>query len=197
MEVAKFTKNNLLQRLKNNYIDDEGFPLEPADLEKKRIFEKIWALRDENKYHKSDIIKILMRPKNRDGENLPRTTAYNFYNYSMQLFGNLDSVDSAAEKAVARSVFHDLYLKSYKLGDFKTATKAYENYVKLIPEDKSNDYDPEKLKASIYKEHIPKPAMVMFKNAKKRGVVDLMFFKPEDVDDADFEEVKDDEDDEH
>lgn len=192
MELAKFTKNNLLQRLKNNYIDDEEFPLESADLEKKNLLERVWALRVNNKYQQHDIINILMRPKDRGGESLPRSTAYRMYQYSQQLFGELDHVSSAAENAVARSVFHDLYIKAYKQGDFKTATKAYENYVKLIPEDKSDKIDPEMLKASVYRQVLPPAVKKMFRKAAERGVVDLMFLGAEDVE---FQEV-DNEDDE-
>lgn len=194
MEIAKFTKNNLLQRLKNNYIDD-AFPLEKEDIEKKILFEKIWSLRVGNKYQQHDVINILMRSKDRGGEGLSRSTAYRSYQMSQQLFGELDKVDTAAELAVARSVFHDLYILAKKQGDLKTATKAYENYVKLIPEDRSNDIDPNKLQASVYKEVIPTAGKKMFRNAAKRGVVDLMFFTPEDVDDAHFEEVKNEDDD--
>lgn len=192
MEVAKFTKNNLLQRLKNNYIDDEEYPLEPAELEKKNLLEKVWALRVNNKYQQHEIINILMRPKERGGEGLSRSTAYRMYQNSQQLFGELDHVNSAAENAVARSIFHDLYIKAYKQGDFKTANKAYENYVKLIPEDKSNELDPEMLKASIYREVLPPAVKKMFKKAAERGVVDLMFLGAEDVE---FQEVENEEDD--
>jgi len=193
MEVAKFTQNNLLQRLKNNYIDDENFPLEKADLEKKNILERIWALRAGNKYHQQDIIAILMRPKERGGENLSRSTAYRNYQLSMQLFGELDKVDAAAEKAVARATFHDLYVKAYRNGDFKTANKAYENYVKLIPED-SKSIDPEMLSASIFRQILPPAVKRMFKKSAERGVVDLMFLGAED---AEWKEVdNEDEDDE-
>lgn len=192
MEVAKFTKNNLLQRLKNNYIDDE-FELEPADIEKRNLFEKIWALRAGNKYHQIDIISILMRPKERGGEGLPRSTAYRSYQASMQLFGDLDKVDTAAEIAVARAVFHDLYITSKKKGDLKTANKAYENYCKYIPEDKGNEVDPKKLEASIYRQILPPAVKKMYRKAAERGVVDLMFLGAED---AEFREVENEEDDE-
>lgn len=181
MELAKFTKNSLLQRLKNNYMDDEEYKLEPADLQKKNILEKIWGLRVNNKYQQEDIIKILMRPKERGGEGLSRSTAYRDYNLSQQLFGELDLVNAAAERAVARSVFHDLYIKAYQKGDFKTANKAYENYVKMIPEDKSGEIDPEMLKASIYRQVLPPAVKKMFKKAAERGVVDLMFLSAEDA----------------
>lgn len=195
MELAKFTKNNLLQRLKNNYVDDEEYPLEPEDLEKKNLLEKIWALRVNNKYQQHDIINILMRPKVRGGEGLPRSTAYRMYQNSQQLFGELDYVDSAAELAVARSIFHDLYVKAYKLGDFKTANKAYENYVKLIPEYKSNELNPEMLNASVYREVLPPAVKKFFRKAAERGVVDLMFLGAEDAEfqEADNEEEESDE----
>lgn len=192
MEVAKFTNNNLLQRLKNNYIDDENFPLEPADLEKKNLYEKIWSLRVGDKYHQQDIIAILMRPKVRGGEGLSRSTAYRSYQISQQLYGELDKVDIAAENAMARAVFHDLYITAKKRGDLKTANKAYENYVKLIPQDKSNELDPEMLKASIYREVLPPAVKKMFRKAAERGVVDLMFLGAED---AEWQEAENDEDD--
>lgn len=181
MELAKFTKNNLLQRLKNNYIDDEEFPLAPADMEKKRLLEKIWGLRVNNKYHQQDIITILMRPTNRGGEGLSRSTAYRNYVLSQQLFGELDVVDIAAEKVVARAVFHDIYIKALKKGDLKNMTKAYENYMKHIPEDMSDRIDPEMLKASVFRQILPKEVKNMFKKAAERGVVDLMFIDAEDV----------------
>jgi len=195
MELSRFTKNNLLQRLKNNYIDDEEFPLAPADLEKKRLLDKIWGLREGNKYHQHDIIKILIRPVARGGEGLSRTTAYNNYKMSMQLFGELDMVEIAAEKAIARAVFHDLYLKALKNGDLKNANKAYENYMKHIPEDMSGQIDPEMLKASIYRQVLPPEVKKMFKKAKERGVVDLMFLSAEDVEwqEVDNEDEEDDE----
>ncbi|MGD1319533.1 hypothetical protein [Chryseobacterium sp. 2R14A] len=181
MELAKFTKNNLLQRLKNNYIDDEEFPLAPADMEKKILLEKIWGLRVNNKYHQQDIITILMRPKNRGGEGLSRSTAYRNYVLSQQLFGELDVVDIAAEKVIARAVFHDIYIKALKKGDLKNMTKAYENYMKHIPEDMSDRIDPEMLKASVFRQVLPKEVKNMFKKAAERGVVDLMFIDAEDV----------------
>jgi len=181
MEVAKFTKNNLLQRLKNNYIDDETYPLEATDLEKKNLYEKIWSLRVGNKYHQQDIIGILMRPKERGGEGLTRSTAYRSYQISQQLFGELDKVDTAAELAMARAVFHDLYILAKKQGDLKTANKAYENYVKLIPEDKADMLDPEMLKASVYREVLPPAVKKMFRKAAERGVIDLMFLGAEDA----------------
>lgn len=192
MELASFTKNNLLQRLKNNYID-ESFKLEPADIEKKKLFEKIWSLRVNNKYNQNNIIGILMRPKERGGEGLTRTTAYRMYQVSMQLFGDLDKVDTAAEIAVARSVFYDLYITARKSGDLKTANKAYENYCKYIPEDKGNEVDPKKLEASIYRQILPPAVKKMFRKAAERGVVDLMFLGAEDVE---FQEVENPEDDE-
>lgn len=181
MELSKFTKNNLLQRLKNNYIDDENNKLEPADVEKKNLLEKIWGLRVGNKYHQQDIISILMRPKNRGGEGLSRSTAYRNYVLSQQLFGELDVVDIAAEKVVARAVFHDIYIKALKKGDLKNMTKAYENYMKHIPEDMSDKIDPEMLKASVFRQVLPKEVKNMFKKAAERGVVDLMFIDAEDV----------------
>lgn len=190
MEVAKFTHNNLLQRLKNNYIDDENYPLVPADLEKKILLEKIWSLRVNNKYQQQDIILILTRSKDHGGEGLSRTTAYRNYQLSQQLFGELDLVNAAAERAVARSRFHDLYIQAYKLGDFKTANKAYENYVKLIPEDKSGEIDPEMLKASVYRQVLPPAVKKMFRKAAERGVVDLMFLGAEDVE---FQELENEE----
>jgi len=192
MELAKFTKNNLLQRLKNNYIDDEEYPLEPADLEKKNLLEKIWALRVNNKYQQEDIIRILMRSKDRGGEGLSRSTAYRDYNLSQQLYGELDFINAAAERAVARSIFHDMYIKAYKQGDIKTANKAYENYVKLIPEDKVDKIDPEMLKASVYRQVLPPEVKKMFRKAAERGVVDLMFLGAEDVE---FQEVNNEEED--
>lgn len=190
MEVVKYQKDNLFQRLKAHYINDD-IVLTPDEIEKKKLLDKIWSLRINNKYSKNDIIKILQRPKERGGEGIPRSTAYRQYQYAMQLYGDIDALDYAAEMAFLREVFQDIMNRARKNGDLKAEISAGKEYRKLLPvKDAGPEIDPHKLEASLYRQILPAPVKKMFRKAAERGVIDLMFFGAED---AEFKEMNDEE----
>lgn len=190
MELLKFQKDNLFQRLKAHYINDDVV-LSDVEIEKKNLYEKIWALRFENKYSKLDIISICMRPTERGGLNIPRSTAYRSYNYAMQLYGDIDAVDHAAEISFLKVAFHEEYTLAKKNGDRKNAIAALKEYRTLIPQkDSGPEIDPKKLEASIYRQVLPVEVKKMFRKAMEGGVFDFMNLN---ADFAEFQEVKDDE----
>lgn len=100
LEINKFGKDSMFQRIKASYIDDD-FALSPTDQAKKERLEKIWALRINNKYSAHQAIHIIMRDyKNPDGSSVSRATAYRDYAWTMAIFGDVDQLNKAAEKMV-------------------------------------------------------------------------------------------------
>ena len=190
MELVKFQKDNLFQRLKSHYINDD-IVLSASETEKKNLYEKIWALRFENKYSKLDIISIIMRPIERGGLNIPRTTAYRSYNYAMQLYGDIDAVDHTAEISFLKAAFHEEYILAKKNGERKNAIAALKEYRSLVPQQDSGPViDPKKLEASIYRQVLPPEVKKMFRKAMEGGVFDFMNLNAEY---AEFQEANDDE----
>ncbi|WP_185210617.1 hypothetical protein [Elizabethkingia meningoseptica] len=185
MELARFQKNNLFERLKNHYLD-ETFELEPSEIEKKNLYERIWALRYENKYSRLDIIGKLTKSIEKGGAGIPRSTAYRSYNYAMQLYGDLDAVDYAAEISFLKEALHEQYIMAKKDGDRKNAIAALKELKKLVPNiDEKNQIDPNKLQAHEYHLHMPRWVYKKMDAIMAEGSFD---FNNLDVEDVEFKE---------
>lgn len=188
MELIKQKKDSMLLRIKASYLDENSVELSEKELEKKKRLTIIWGLRLNNKYSSHQVIQIMMRD-----HNVSQATAYREYNWSMQIFGDLDATYLAAEKQVLKESLWNAYQKAVKSGDLDLEIKALKEYRSLFNFDESeNEVDPNKIQAHDYTLSMPrwvyKKLDVMFDG----GVLD---FNNLDVEDVDFKEVNTEEDD--
>ncbi|QWA38874.1 hypothetical protein [Chryseobacterium sp. ZHDP1] len=187
MDIVKYTKDNTFQRIKAWYIDETSVQLTPAEEKKKDRLKHIWALRCNNRYSPKDTVKIIERDYK-----VSQATAYRDYNLSMELFGNMDQVNIAAEKMIIAEGYWDLYLSAKKKGKEEVALRALEKYESLYNfEDTTQKVDPKKLEASVYNLKIPRGVEKMLKGMFDGGVVNFNNIGAEDVD---WKEITEDED---
>ena len=188
-DFVKYTRDNSFQRIKAWYIDESKVILTEKEESRKTRFVHIWSLRIHNKYSKHQIIKIITKE-----HNISQATAYRDYTLSMELFGDIDEVNIAAERMVLAEKFENLYQMALKKGNEEAATKALKEYKSLFNfGDTAQKVDPKKLEASVYKMVLAKPANKMLNKMLDSGVMDFMTIGAEDVEwkptDGDNEEI--------
>lgn len=181
MELVKFKKDSSFLRIKASYLDENSVELTPKEEEKKKRLAHAWALRLNNKYSTHQTIQILMRD-----HSISRATAYRDYNWSMQIFGDLDATNLAAERQVLKEAFWNEYQLARKSGDGYLAVKALKEYRSLFNFDaEENQVDPNKIQAHEY--HIRMPRWV-YKQMDKMFAGGVLDFNQLDVSDVDFKE---------
>ncbi len=179
MDIVKFTKDNSFQRIKAWYIDENSVELSDKDIKLKDRLIHIWSLRINNKYTQHQIIQIIVRDYK-----ISHATAYRNYPLAMQLFGDLDQVNIAAERMVFKEKFENLYQMALKKGNEDAAVRALTQAKSLYNfNDTAQKVDPKKLEASNYIIRLPRNvSKLLTKTLQTGGVLDFNSLGAEDVD---------------
>ncbi len=193
MDIVKYTRDNSFQRIKAWYIDQTKVNLTDTEESRKERLGHVWSLRVHNKYSKHQIIKIIQKE-----HDVSQSTAYRDYTLAMELFGDIDEVNIAAERMVLAENFWNLYQMALKKGNEDAAVKALREYKSLFNfGDTGQKVDPKKLEASVYKMILAKPANKMLNKMLESGVMDFMTIGAEDVEWKNADEESDENQDEY
>ncbi|ANF51746.1 hypothetical protein A0O34_15075 [Chryseobacterium glaciei] len=177
MDIVKFTKDSIFQKIKAWYIDESSVTLSEKDLKRKDRISHAWSLRKNNKYSPSQVIQIVVRD-----HNVSESTAYRDYSMAMNIFGDLDQVNVAAERLILAESYWNLYQMSLKKGNEETARKCLDSYKSLFNfADTEQKIDPKKLEASVYKLNLPRGAKNMLEAMFQTGVADFNNITAQDV----------------
>ena len=188
MELTKFSKDSLYQRISASYID-ENFQLLPAEEAVKTRLRHIHGLRLSNKYSKHQAIQIHIREMG-----VSQATAYRDYSWSMQIFGELDKSDLQAERLILAERYWELYQRALKKDELEQARRALDSYKSLFNFDKEEkEINFEKITANEYHIRMSRKSAKMLRAALTSGVVD---FNNLPATDTDYEDITDDPDDE-
>jgi hypothetical protein len=193
MDMVKYTRDGTFQRIKSWYIDEDSVELSAEDEKRKNRMIHLWGLRINNKYSRQQAIQIVMK-----NHGISQSTAYRDYLLSMQLFGDLDGVNLAAERIVLAESYWNLYQSAVKKGNEQTARKCLDSYKSLFNfNDTAQKVDPKKLEASVYKLVLPRGANKLINLMFDSGVADFNSLGAEDVDfkesDENIEAIEDEE----
>ena len=185
MELVKFNKDTIYQRIAASHIDDT-FELSLSEQTIKTRLRHIHSLRLNKKYSKHQAITIHMQEMN-----VSQATAYRDYNWAMQIYGDLDKTDKQAEKMYLAENYWHLYQMALKNGDIEQARKCLDSYKSLFNFDKDEAViDPDKIKAHEYHIHLSRVSSKVLKSVLATGVVDLNNVSAQDVE---YDEVIQDE----
>lgn len=129
----------------------------------------IHSLRITGVYSKWQTLQIHQREMN-----VSQATAYRDYNWAMQLFGDLDKVDLAAERMILREAYWRLYQKALEEGDLEQERKALDSYKSLFDfAGGDQQVDVEKIAAHQYHIKLSRGGYKLLRSALRSGVVDL------------------------
>ena len=188
MELTKFSKDSLYQRISASYIDD-SFQLEPAEEAIKTRLRHIHGLRLSNKYSKHQAIQIHIREMG-----VSQATAYRDYTWAMQIFGDIEKSDLQAERLILAERYWELYQRALKKDELEQARRALDSYKSLFNFDKEErEINFEKITANEYHIKMSRKSAKMLRAALTSGVVD---FNNLPATDTDYEDITDDPDDE-
>ena len=188
MELTKFSKDSLYQRISASYID-ENFQLEPAEEAIKTRLRHIHGLRLSNKYSKHQAIQIHIREMG-----VSQTTAYRDYTWAMQIFGDIEKSDLQAERLILAERYWELYQRALKKDELEQARRALDSYKSLFNFDKEEkEINFEKITANEYHIRMSRKSAKMLRAALASGVVD---FNSLPATDTDYEDITDEPDDE-
>lgn len=186
MDIVKYTRDNTFQRIKAWYIDENSVTLSDEDIKKKDRMVHIWSLRLNNKYSRHQCIQIAMRD-----HKISQATAYRDYVLSQELFGDIDSVNIAAERMVLAESYWNLYQMALKKGNEESARKALDSYKSLYNfGDTEQKVDPKKLEASVYVMGVPRKTNKVMDKMIETGMLNMNGLFTED---AEFKEIDDNE----
>lgn len=188
MELTKFSKDSLYQRISASYID-ENFQLLPAEEAVKTRLRHIHGLRLSNKYSKHQAIQIHIREMG-----VSQATAYRDYSWAMQIFGDIEKSDLQAERLILAERYWELYQRALKKDELEQARRALDSYKSLFNFDKEEkEINFEKITANEYHIRMSRKSAKMLRAALSSGVVD---FNSLPATDTDYEDITDDPDDE-
>ena len=188
MELTKFSKDSLYQRISASYID-ENFQLLPAEEAVKTRLRHIHGLRLSNKYSKHQAIQIHIREMG-----VSQATAYRDYSWAMQIFGDIEKSDLQAERLILAERYWELYQRALKKDELEQARRALDSYKSLFNFDKEEkEINFEKITANEYHIKMSRKSAKMLRAALTSGVVD---FNNLPATDTDYEDITDDPDDE-
>jgi len=188
MELTKFSKDSLYQRISASYID-ENFQLLPAEEAVKTRLRHIHGLRLSNKYSKHQAIQIHIREMG-----VSQATAYRDYSWAMQIFGDIEKSDLQAERLILAERYWELYQRALKKDELEQARRALDSYKSLFNFDKEEkEINFEKITANEYHIRMSRKSAKMLRAALASGVVD---FNNLPATDTDYEDITDDPDDE-
>lgn len=183
MEITKFEKDTIYQRILASHIED-NFPLTAEEETIKTRLRHIHSLRLNSKYSKHQAIKIHIQEMG-----VSQSTAYRDYSWAMQIYGELDKTDRNAERMIVAENYWMLFQMSLKEKNIEQARRALDSYCKLMNFDKEEELiDLEKIQAHEYHIKINRQAARILRKALEGGVVDFNNITAEDVD---FVEVTD------
>lgn len=185
MNVVKFQKDSVLQKIKASYIE-ESFELTEHEKEIKKRLVHYHSLRFERKYSRHQAVKIHAREMG-----VSKATAYRDAQQAEYVMGNIEKADIEFERALLKEAYWNLYQLNLKKNETEAAKSALDSYSKLInwnaTESKIN---PEKLAASEITLKLDRNSSKILKKHFESGVVDL---NDMDVEDIDFKDVTEDE----
>lgn len=188
MELTKFSKDSLYQRISASYID-ENFQLLPAEEAVKTRLRHIHGLRLSNKYSKHQAIQIHIREMG-----VSQATAYRDYSWAMQIFGDIEKSDLQAERLILAERYWELYQRALKKDELEQARRALDSYKSLFNFDKEEkEINFEKITANEYHIRMSRKSAKMLRVALASGVVD---FNSLPATDTDYEDITDEPDDE-
>lgn len=188
MELTKFSKDSLYQRISASYID-ENFQLLPAEEAVKTRLRHIHGLRLSNKYSKHQAIQIHIREMG-----VSQATAYRDYSWAMQIFGDIEKSDLQAERLILAERYWELYQRALKKDELEQARRALDSYKSLFNFDKEEkEINFEKITANEYHIKMSRKSAKMLRAALASGVVD---FNDLPATDTDYEDITDEPDDE-
>lgn len=188
MELTKFSKDSLYQRISASYID-ENFQLLPAEEAVKTRLRHIHGLRLSNKYSKHQAIQIHIREMG-----VSQATAYRDYSWAMQIFGDIEKSDLQAERLILAERYWELYQRALKKDELEQARRALDSYKSLFNFDKEEkEINFEKITANEYHIRMSRKSAKMLRAALASGVVD---FNSLPATDTDYEDITDEPDDE-
>ncbi len=188
MELTKFSKDSLYQRISASYID-ENFQLLPAEEAVKTRLRHIHGLRLSNKYSKHQAIQIHIREMG-----VSQATAYRDYSWAMQIFGDIEKSDLQAERLILAERYWELYQRALKKDELEQARRALDSYKSLFNfEKEEKEINFEKITANEYHIKMSRKSAKMLRAALTSGVVD---FNNLPATDTDYEDITDDPDDE-
>lgn len=165
MEIVKYSKDSMFQRLKAYYIDENSVVLTEKEEQKLKRLLHIWGLRINNKYSAQQAVEIIIKE-----HGVHRATAYRDYAWSQQLFGEIDGTNIAAERQILKEAYWNLYQKQYKQGNFESAKKALDSYKSLFNfNDTEQRIDPNKLQAHEYHLRVPRKYLKKFNKMLSDG----------------------------
>lgn len=165
-----------------SYLDESSVILTAKEEDKKKRMNHAWGLRLNNKYSPHQVVQLLMRDYG-----ISQATAYREYNWSMQIFGDLDATHLAAERLVLKEALWNAYQKAVKSGNLDQEIKALKEYKDLFDFDASeNEVDPNKIQAHEYHISLSRKNSKILGAMFETGVLDFNSLEFEDVD---FKEV--------
>ena len=188
MELTKYSKDSLYQRISASYID-ENFQLLPAEEAVKTRLRHIHGLRLSNKYSKHQAIQIHIREMG-----VSQATAYRDYSWAMQIFGDIEKSDLQAERLILAERYWELYQRALKKDELEQARRTLDSYKSLFNFDKEEkEINFEKITANEYHIRMSRKSAKMLRAALASGVVD---FNSLPATDTDYEDITDEPDDE-
>lgn len=184
MSLVRFSKDSTFQRIKGSFLDENAVVLTAKEQEKKARMMQVWGLRINNKYSTHQAIQIIIRD-----HNISQATAYREYNMAMEIFGNLDASNVAAERLILKESLWNAYQKAVKAGNLELEIKALKEYKDLARLDADeNTIDPDKLQAHEYNIRIPR---WVYKKLDAMVQTTGFDFNNIDTEDIEYQEVED------
>lgn len=184
MSLVRFSKDSTFQRIKGSFLDENAVVLTAKEQEKKARMMQVWGLRINNKYSTHQAIQIIIRD-----HNISQATAYREYNMAMEIFGNLDASNVAAERLILKESLWNAYQKAVKAGNLELEIKALKEYKDLARLDADeNAIDPDKLQAHEYNIRIPR---WVYKKLDAMVQTTGFDFNNMDTEDIEYQEVED------
>ena len=184
MNVVKFQKDSILQRIKASYIEDSFQLTEHEEAIKKRLLH-YYSLRMDKKYSRHQAIQIHCRELG-----VSKATAYRDAQQSEFIMGDINKADVEFERSMLKEAYWNLYQINLKKGDTDKAKGALDSYRSLTNWNADEvKVNPEKLAASEINIKFNREAIQMIKKQFDTGVVDLNDIDAEDID---FKEIEDD-----
>lgn len=187
MELMKFSKDSSFAKIQASYLDEDSVVLSDKQQKIKARLSHAWALRLNNKYSPHQVIHLLMKE-----HGISQATAYRDYKWAMQIYGELDSTNLAAERQMLKEAFWNAYQKAVKAGNLDMEIKALKEYRSLFNFDESeNQIDPNKIQAHEYRINLVRWAIPKIDSMFSGGVAD---FNNLDVEDVEFKTIEKDDD---
>lgn len=189
--VVRKPKENTLDKIRKYYLQGEHKAKLSEKQDAIRInVMKIWNLMIN--YHSDEqALQTMMRECN-DGKGCSRAQAYRYLSYAKSIFGNPEQNWKEAERYMIREGLIRLQQKAIKNNDGDLELGVFKLRAKIAQLDKDTDqkFNPDKLQANTY---VLKPHPSVLKVIEQLSIGGSVDFNNLQVEDIDFQEVKDDE----